>query len=385
MRSSLIVLLAPVLVIAGQPAISNDITLVVKQGRGTPDGRAAWQRLTQAGPDALLPILRAMDGADTTASNWLRTALDRIVARERTKGQSLPVDRLLAFAKDAKQPGRARRLALELVDQQRPGTSDSLFRRWLDDPEFRYEAVALTLAKARPLLKSGAKNAALPLLRQAFAAARDVQQARDAAAGLEQLGLKVSVGEHLGFLMDWHVIGPFDGGSQKGFHLSFAPETKVDLQGELMGQGGKKLRWVRYRAAEPPHASAARHQALINLAEKSALGDADDAVAFAYTEFTVSKGDEVEFRGAADDNLTVWVNGQRAFGFEEWRNGVRHDRHRFKATLRDGKNTVLVKICQSAAPNPEPNWEFILRVVDPTGKGIPMKNVTSAGGRASGR
>ena len=27
------------------------------------------------------------------------------------------------------------------------------------------------------------------------------------------------------------------------------------------------------------------------------------------------------------------------------------------------------------ASNPEPNWEFLLRVVDPTGKGIAMKNV----------
>ena len=43
---------------------------------------------------------------------------------------------------------------------------------------------------------------------------------------------------------------------------------------------------------------------------------------------------EVEFRGAADDNLTVWVNGQRVFGFEEYRNGVRFDRHRFKVRLQ---------------------------------------------------
>ena len=39
-----------------------------------------------------------------------------------------------------------------------------------------------------------------------------------------------------------------------------------------------------------------------------------------------------------------------------------------------GKNSVLVKICQSPA-EPEPNWEFFLRVVDATGKGIAKKNV----------
>ena len=102
-------------------------------------------------------------------------------------------------------------------------------------------------------------------------------------------------------------------------------------------------------------------------------GNADDAVAFAYTEFHVAKAMDAEMRGAADDNLTVWVNGVKVFAFEEWRNGVRHDRHRFAVKLREGKNTVLVKVCQSAAPNPEPNWEFFLRVVDATGKRIPFK------------
>ncbi|MBI1830530.1 MAG: hypothetical protein HYR84_03655 [Planctomycetes bacterium] len=48
---------------------------------------------------------------------------------------------------------------------------------------------------------------------------------------------------------------------------------------------------------------------------------------------------------------------------------MRHDRHRFEVKLNAGKNTVLVKVCQSMAPNPEPNWEFFLRVVDATGKG----------------
>lgn len=44
------------------------------------------------------------------------------------------------------------------------------------------------------------------------------------------------------------------------------------------------------------------------------------------------------------------------------------------ATLKPGKNTVLVKVCQTPAPNPEPNWEFFLRVVDSTGQGVAMRN-----------
>ncbi len=356
-----------------EQSLAQDINLVVKQGSGTANGRAAWERLAQSGPELLLPILRAMQGADTTGSNWLRTALDRIVERERAAGRRLPAEELLAFARDAKEPGRARRWALDVVEEQNPGASAKLFPLWLDDPEFRFEGVAATLAEGHRLLKQGLNERALPIFRRALDASRDVQQTREAAAALEKLGVKTSVAAHLGFLMDWYLIGPFDGQGQKGFHLSYPPEKQIDLKAELTGQGDKKIRWIRYHAKEPPHTSGARHQALVNLAEKEALGNADDAVAFAYTEFTVPQAGLAEMRGAADDNFTVWVNGNKVFAFEEWRNGVRHDRHRFPVKLQAGKNTVLVKICQSAAPNPEPNWEFFLRVVDSTGKGIAMK------------
>ncbi len=143
----------------------------------------------------------------------------------------------------------------------------------------------------------------------------------------------------------------------------------MDLAASYEGKG-KAVRWKRYRS---PEAADGAHVALVNLREP--LGDAADAVAYAYTAFEVSEPREVEFRGAADDNLTVWVNGARAFGFEEYRNGVRLDRHRFRVRLRKGVNTVLVKVCQAPADpaHPEPNWEFLLRVCEPDGKGLPFK------------
>ncbi len=354
----------------------DDIKTLVKQGRGTAEGRAAWERISSGGPALLVPILEAMDSPDTVTGNWLRTAFDRIVDREFEKGsRGFDADGLLDFAKNPtknpKRQGRARRLALELVERLRPGTSARLYPGWLDDPEFRYEAVDLALEKAQKLLKAGDKKAAADGFRLAFDSSRDMMQSRKAATGLLDLGVKVSVARHMGFLSDWYLIGPFDAQAMKGFHLSYPPEKKIDLKAEYPGQA-KKVGWVRYRAKEPPPTSGDRHQALVNLPQ--ALGDADDAVAFGYTEFVVPKAQEAEFRGAADDNFTVWINGKREFGFEEYRNGVRLDRHRFKVKLKAGKNTVLVKVCQTPAPNTEPNWEFFVRVVDSTEKGIDMKN-----------
>jgi hypothetical protein len=356
---------------AGGATLRRDIDLVAKQGRGTLEGRAAWARLSQAKADALSAILEGMNTHDTVAGNWLRTAFDQIADREFRTKPSIDTAKILTFINDPAKNGRARRFALELVERLQPGTREKRYVDWLDDPEFRLEAVALVLAKAKNAAKAGNSLLAVNLYRQAFDKSRDVQQARDAAAGLEAGGVKVSVGEHLGFLVDWHLIGPFDGKGQQGLLLSYPPEKKVDLSEELIGQTGK-VRWIRYQVKEPAHNTNGRHQALVDLRDKQALGNADDAVAFAYTEFYVDQAMKAEMRGAADDNLTVYVNGVKTFSFEEWRNGVRHDRHRFSVDLKAGKNTVLVKVCQSAAPNPEPNWEFFLRVVDATGKGVVM-------------
>ena len=209
----------------------------------------------------------------------------------------------------------------------------------------------------------------MAILHKAFAASRDLPQVKTVAGHLRRLGVTVRLAEHLGFLDDWYVIGPFDGMGQKGFKTSYPPEKQVDLAAVLDGKAGK-VRWKRFQVREPAPMALPPAGLLVNLREP--LGDAVDAVAYAWTAFRVPAETTVEFRGAADDNLTVFVNGQRVFGFEEYRNGVRFDRHRFKVKLKAGVNEVLVKVCQ-AAPDPsntEPNWEFLLRLVDASGKGI---------------
>ena len=342
-----------------------------KEGAGAPAARAAWDRLVARGPAVLPQILRAMDTPDTVTANWLRTAFDRIAEPElKAGGKRIDADALLAFARDAKHHGRARRLALETVERLRPGITRRLLSGWLEDPEFRYDAVEERLAvlgrdKAMP------RDRAASAYRELFTATRDVAQARRVAERLKGLGVTVSVADHLGFLRDWYVIGPFDARGMKGFNTVYPPERKVDLKEELPGKGGARLRWKRHRVAETP---SGRFPILVDL--RVPLGGAADAVAYAFTSFTAERAQEVEFRGSADDNLTVWVNGVRAFGFEEYRNGVRLDRHRFRVRLRAGVNTVLVKVCQAPhdPSSPEPNWEFLLRLTDASGKGLTFKS-----------
>ncbi|MBI1830531.1 MAG: hypothetical protein HYR84_03660 [Planctomycetes bacterium] len=244
---------------AGDTTVEGDIALVLKQDRGTAEGRAAWSRLSQADAGVLPALLEGMNTSDTVAANWLRLAFDQVAERElKAGGKRIDIGKLEAFVKNAAKNGRARRLALDLLDRARPGTSARLVPDWLDDPEFRMEAVALVLEKAERSAQAGELEISTKLFRQALEKSRDIQQGRDAAAGLKAAGVNVSVAEHLGFLMDWRVIGPFDGQGQKGFHIAYPPEKKVDLAEELDGQKGK-VRWKRFRV---PETFTGRHQAL---------------------------------------------------------------------------------------------------------------------------
>jgi hypothetical protein len=363
-------------VVAVPAAADDDVARLLRQvravgpeGSGSPEARAAWNRLVTRGPAVLLPLLEAMDTPDTVAANWLRTAFDRIADKAAGEGgKGIDADALLRFARDPKRQGRARRLALDVVEGLHPGTRAGLLRDWTDDPEFRYDAIEQILADLDRDKETPADRR-VAALHRLFAATRDLPQSRAVAARLKELGAPVSVADHLGFLRDWYVIGPFDARVMKGFRATYPPEEKVDLAASYKGKS-KAVAWKRYRS---PETTEGTHVALVNLREP--LSDTADAVAYAYTAFETDEAREVEFRGAADDNLTVWVNGQRAFGFEEYRNGVRLDRHRFRVRLKKGGNTVLVKVCQAPADpaHPEPNWEFFLRICQADGKGLLFK------------
>jgi hypothetical protein len=334
------------------------------------DVRAAWDQLVRQGPSALPAILEAMDTPDTVAANWLRTAFDRIADKSlRDGGKGIDADALLRFVMDTKRQGRARRLALDVVERLRPGSRDSLLRGALHDPEFRADAVDRALEKLAAL--DLPKDQRVGRLKELFTATRDLPQSRAVAARLRDAGETVSVADHFGFLRDWYFVGPFDANGMKGFKSVYPPEQKIDLAAAYEGKDRKPLRWKRFTAKET---TTGNHVALVDL--RQPLGDAEDAVGYAYTTFEAAEARDAELRGAADDNMTIWLNGERVFGFEEYCNGVRFDRHRVKVRLKAGVNVLLVKVCQAPLDrtNPEPNWEFLLRICDSTGKGLTFKN-----------
>ena len=148
----------------------------------------------------------------------------------------------------------------------------------------------------------------------------------------------------------WLTIGPFDNIDGIGYDTAYIPEdaTEVDTTTEYNGRDGK-VRWQR--------SSDRTLDGYINLGK-----DVDWAVAYAFATITSPDEREVQFRFDSDDQGKIWLNGEEVFAHTEthW---AEIDRDIVPVTLKPGKNSILVKVCEE-----EVTWGFYLRITDTTGK-----------------
>jgi len=334
------------------------------QGEGSATAKLARDELAKQGVDILPPLLVAMDTSNAVAANWYRTVYEEIVARELKRAETKwPIEFFKEYASDAKRVGKPRRLVLTLLDKLDPAFRDQWLPTRLDDAEFRYEAVGLALAAGDQAVKNKDDATAKAEFRKAFEAARDSTQVTQAAAKLKSLGEAADAVSHLGLVVDWWLVGPFDAPQKTGFATVFEPESKVDLEAKYRGQGGAEIAWKRHREADT----------LGQLDLNKQLGATREAVGYAYTEIEVPREQAAQVRCGADDNCSVWLNGQKVFGRDQWLNGTRFDRFITPIQLKAGRNTLLVKICQGPQhkdPEVPNNWSLQLRLCDADGRGI---------------
>jgi len=349
--------------------VDDDLATIERvgpQATGSDEARRARDRLLGHGTEILPQLLGAMDTKNVVAANWGRTVFEEIVARELAKREpQFPLESLKAYAADAKRQGRVRRRALALVDQLDPAFRSKLIPTLLDDPEFRTDAVDAALAAGAKAEAAGDRDEAIAKYRLAFEHSRAADQAILAAAKLKALGQPADINAHLGFVVDWLLLGPYDAPQYSGFAKAFPPEehATIDLDAEYAGQGGQAIHWRRFRTED----------ALGQLNLIDAIAPVKEAVGYAYSELNSPREMDAELRCGADDNCTVWLNGRRVFGREQWLNGTRLDRFTTPVKLREGRNTLLVKICQGPQhkdPEVPNNWSLQLRFCDRTGVGV---------------
>jgi hypothetical protein len=232
--------------------VADDIATIAAvgpNGKGAVAARQSRDRLAKRGREILPKLLDAMDTSNVIAANWIRTIVDDVIATELKKPQpNLPVSLFEKIARDRKRAGRLRRYSVDWVERLKPGFRDKLISTLLNDPEFRDEAITMTLARGDAAKQAGDVDAAVVAYELAFRSARNSGQIASAATKLGSVGKTVSIVEQMGFVTDWYLLGPFDAPGMSGFETSFPPEKKVDLNETFKGKTGDTIRWTRHQS-----------------------------------------------------------------------------------------------------------------------------------------
>ena len=344
-------------------AIVNEIGV---KGQGHNEARSAMAQLAKLGPKSSVAILSQFDSDNNLAVNWLRAAVDGILEKAVAEQQDLPVGELVAFLEDRGQDARARRVAYEWIVQVEPQRKSAILEKSLNDPslEIRREAVEFALDSATRVEESSLENA-LEIYRSTLVSARDIDQIDSITESIRRLGGTVDLPSHFGFLMDWHLIGPFDNSGKSGFDVAYGPEEAIKLQGEEEGKSGS-VKWFKHSTEDP--------YGLVDL--NSIMPEKyKGAIVYAYSTFHMDSEKDVEIRLGCINGNKVWINGKLISSNHVYHANTSIDQYIAKTTMRAGVNEILVKVAQNEQEESwAQRWQFQLRICDQYGTAVLSEN-----------
>ena len=343
---------------------------VAPKGSGNQRAATAWQKLAAADAGQLPTILAGLDDAGPLAANWIRAAVDTVAERQLRAGGKLPADRLEVFVNDTGHAPRARRLAYEWLVRVDPSAEDRLIPKMLDDPslELRRDAVARLIREAEALADTDQAADVPGVYEMALSAARDPDQLKLIDQRLKDLGKRVNLARHFGFIQRWKVVGPFDNTDEKGFHVAYPPERTVDYGARLAGKSGQ-VEWTDHVGKDVLGKIDLNVLGKIDLNE--ILSPEKEVCAYAAAKFVSPGQREVEFRFSSYNAVKLWLNGKPIAECNVYHSGSQMDQYAVTGRLETGPNTILIKVCQNAQTQDWAKvWAFQLRVCDATGGGL---------------
>lgn len=347
------------------------IKAVDKNGQKHTEAVAAVKELSRAPVESLPAILKAFEGANPLATNWLRGTVDAIADQALKKTGKLPAKDLEQFVKDTARSPEARRLAYEWLIKVDASAADRLIPGMLHDAssDFRRDAVARLIDQAAKEHEASHKDQETKLLRQALSGASDDDQVKAIVKPLRELGETVDLQKHFGFLTEWYLIGPFDNVALKGFDVAYPPEKELDLKAKYVGKMGD-VEWQKSTTED--------EYGTLDIAKKTAPHKG--AVTYATTTFVADKPREIEIRLGTPNAWKLWVNGDLIFARDEYHRGTFLDQYKVQAKLKPGPNVLLLKVCQNEQTEEWAQaWTFQLRVCDRSGTAIaPAATTTSS-------
>ncbi len=350
--------LAGSLLSESEKRLISALVAIDAHGQGNPEAVQSFKQVDLLGPESVHSLLLAMNRANPVADNWIIAAIEQILAS--SEPALFPAEKIKSFLLDSSNAGSSRRIAFELLQTHRPEQTVSLIPHFLNDPEpsLRREAVAEILAEA-----NSERNQTLAIqgFQKALRHAREAEQIRNAADSLKKRGQSVDLVERMGFITDWQALGPFDNSERSGFAEPYPPESEISVQKSYEGKNGL-VQWSSLSTTDP--------LGKLDLNEK--YGEIKEALAYAKTIFLADEDQKVQFRLGSKNAWKIWVNGELLFGRDEYhRGGTRVDQFVLDGHLQKGRNEILVKVLQNEQTQPwTKQWEFCLRVTDPTGKPV---------------
>lgn len=147
---------------------------------------------------------------------------------------------------------------------------------------------------------------------------------------------------------DWWIIGPFE--NRGGFHRRFPPEREIQIAQSYTGKAGK-VQWARARDSNV--------DGYVDLKELMKPGTW--GVTYGTLSFQCPSRRRAQLRIGTDDGVKLWLNGEEVWA-RNVRRGAMTDSDRVPVELKEGANTVLIKVCQTLS-----GWGFFFRITDPEG------------------
>ena len=262
-----------------------------------------------------------------------------------------------APVRDGREPFLIRPFAHCLVNAFGPGAFDDLiaYRFPLvpaDRDVLEREVVAFASGESEVMDEASrlvdSPNSPLP---RDLAARHLVERARDGGSddSVRDIGR-----DELGIVYDWRGIGPFQQPGADPGAFPFPPEYEIDFARDYPGKGNI-CKWTQARSEGSVKIDATGWVTFD-------FSYQDETASYALTHATVPADTEAWASFRADDDLTLFVNGDLVDGYDArgidasqlwWRGPVARvpDAMRLPVTLKKGRNRILVKVRNRGGPS----------------------------------
>ncbi len=156
----------------------------------------------------------------------------------------------------------------------------------------------------------------------------------------------------------WRTLGPYDNKNNIGHNTAYIQEdtTLIDYDSKYEGLHGE-IHWAQH--------SDDAFDGYVDLGR-----NVDFSTAYAWNIVNSPDERDVQLRFGCDDLGKVWVNGTQVLTKTTYSWAIVDDQI-VPVKLKEGKNTILVKVC-----NAEASWGFFMRITDANGKPFPDLNIS---------